>query len=109
MFSFQSHIQAISICIFLILLIQLIVFKDYIFLKKLYLFLDIGSDSYNLFYPAYVDFARYLRAEGFPTWSFSSGMGASIFPGGLNCPFNWFLYIIEPEYLTFSYKTLLED
>jgi hypothetical protein len=101
-FSFQSHIQAISICLFLILLIQLVVFKDYILFKKIYLFLDIGSDSYNLFYPAYVDCARYLRAEGFPTWSFSSGMGASVFPGGLNCPFNWILYIIGPENLAYG-------
>ncbi len=99
---FLDQIRGGYIFLFLVLVIQGIVFKDFIFLKKLYLFLDIGSDSYNLFYPAFVECARYIRTEGIPTWSFYSGMGESIFPGGLSSPFVWPLYMLGPEKLAYG-------
>jgi hypothetical protein len=101
-YSIGAKIRGIYVSLFLILLIQFVVFNDYIFLNKLYLFLDIGSDSYNLFYPAFVECARYFRTDGIPTWSFSNGMGGAIFPGGLSSPFLWPLYLAGPDNLAYG-------
>jgi uncharacterized membrane protein YfhO len=61
-------------------LISFIVFKDFIFFKKIYLFKDIGSDSINLYVPWINCFADYMKTEGTPAWSFEQGMGQNIFP-----------------------------
>ncbi len=86
----------------LLLIVQFAVFHDYIFLQKLYLFLDIGSDSYNIYYPNLVHDARYLRTEGIPTWSFYKGMGEAVFPGGIQNPFTLFLYALGPDRLGYG-------
>jgi hypothetical protein len=59
----------------LIALIIFFIFKDFIFLKKIYLFKDFGSDSINFFYPMYYSWADYVAKEGIPRWSFNQGMG----------------------------------
>lgn len=97
-----NHINGIYLLLGAVLLIQLFVFKDYIFFKKLYLFLDAGGDSYNLFYPSYVHSARYLRTDGIPTWSFYQGMGGNIFPGGISSPFGLILNMIGPDKLAYG-------
>jgi hypothetical protein len=101
-FTYFENTRGLYIYLFLVLLIQFFVFNDYILLKKLYLFLDIGSDSYNLFYPSFVESARHIRTDGIPTWSFNSGMGESIFPGGLSSPFMWPLYLLGPDKLAYG-------
>lgn len=69
-----------------------IIFKDYILLKQLYLFMDCGMDSLATFYPKWVHVANYLRKTGIPMWSFNCGMGKDIFPGEINNPFSLILY-----------------
>ena len=67
---------------FLFLLISLIIFfifKDFLLLKKTYLFKDIGFDTISQFYPAYYHLADYVSKAGFPLWSFNQGMGQNIF------------------------------
>jgi uncharacterized membrane protein YfhO len=86
----------------LVLAIATYIFWDFITLNKLYLFKDIGSDTVNQFYPRLVHAARYLREEGLPGWSFHHGMGQNFFPGGLNNPFNLFLYGLGPEKLAWG-------
>ena len=86
----------------LVLLIQLFVFKDYIFFDKLLIFLDAGCDAYNQFYPSFMHAARYIRTDGLPTWSFHVGMGQSIFPGGIANPFFWILNLFGPERLAYG-------
>jgi len=86
----------------IVLLIQLFIFKDYIFCNKLLVFLDAGCDAYNIFYPSFMHAARYIRTEGLPTWSFHSGMGQSIFPGYINSPFFWILNLFGPDRLAYG-------
>jgi uncharacterized membrane protein YfhO len=57
-----------------------IVFRDFISIKKVFLFKDIGSDTINMGYPLLVNVSEYLKTEGVPAWSFSQGMGQNIFP-----------------------------
>jgi uncharacterized membrane protein YfhO len=59
--------------------VAVMVFHDYLFFKKAYLFKDIGSDSVNIAYPSIVHVLDYVRAEGIPMWSFNQGMGQNIF------------------------------
>lgn len=97
-----NNVNGLYLLFSLVFIIQLFVFKDYIFFQKLYLFLDAGGDSYNHYYPAYIHNARYLRTDGIPTWSFYQGMGANVFPGGLSSPFGLILNIIGPDKLGFG-------
>jgi len=102
--------QGIYILIFLLTCIGIFTFKDYLLFRKLYIFLDIGSDSYNQVYPYFVNVADYLRGEGIPYWSFYHGMGQNIFPGEINNPFNLILYLLGRDYLPYgiAYVELLK-
>ncbi len=86
----------------LIVIIGIFVFKDYIFLKSLYLFKDIGSDTLNIGYPQLVHISEYLRTEGIPKWSFNQGMGQNIFPFALGNPFDLILYMLGKDYLAYG-------
>lgn len=61
--------------IVLILLIGFLAFPDYISIKKIYYFKDVGSDIINQNFPARIERENLLEEEKNPTWSFYSGMG----------------------------------
>lgn len=42
------------------------------------LYKDAGSDSINDYYPSFVHLSDYVRSHGFPSWSFSLGMGQDL-------------------------------
>lgn len=68
---------------YLILLVLLgcyVIFSDFISLKKVFLFKDIGSDTINMEHPMLIAYSEYIKHYGVPTWSFSQGMGQNIFP-----------------------------
>ena len=71
-------------CVFMLMII---IFHDFILGNSYYLFKDIGSDTINAVYPQLVLFAKYIRLEGFPLWSFAQGMGQNIMPS-FGDPFN---------------------
>lgn len=79
--------KALLAAMFLTMFVAFFVFKDFILLKKLYLFKDIGSDTLNGAYPFFYNFAYYFNEEGLPTWSFYEGMGQNIVGGFLRDPF----------------------
>lgn len=83
----------------LILLIGFFVFKDFLLFRKIAVFKDIGSDSLNLFYPKILNMSQYLSEEGYPMWSFSSGMGQNIFTNIIN-PLN-FIYFFPKEQIPY--------
>lgn len=63
------------------LVVLYFVFGDFIRLKKVYLFRDIGSDSINIYFPALTFMSDYLRNEsGVIGWTFQQGMGQNLFP-----------------------------
>lgn len=73
-------------------LIAFFIFRDYLLLTNVYLFKDIGSDTLNASYPTICMYADYLKQHGFPSWSFSYGIGQNILPFFLRDPFDIFLY-----------------
>lgn len=70
------------IFLFLLSLIGFLVFKDFLFFERLFLFTDIGSDTLNAAYPRMVHDNHYWLNEGWPiTWSHSVGMGKNLYQG----------------------------
>lgn len=80
-----------------ILSICFIVFNDFIFLKKIYLFKDIGSDSLNAVWPYMVQAVDSISSGNFLSWSFNFGMGQNASSYVFYDPFNVFLFIIGKE------------
>jgi hypothetical protein len=62
-----------------LLVIGALIFSDFIFGAKLLLYKDIGADSTNDTYPTFILLSDYIRAHGLPSWSFSVGMGQSVY------------------------------
>ena len=71
------------------------VFTDFINLKKVYLFRDIGSDSLNIYFPGLAFMSDYLKSEGVPGWSFEQGMGQNMFPFWFSDLFSDFLVLFD--------------
>jgi uncharacterized membrane protein YfhO len=72
-----------------------IIFQNFINLKKIFLFKDIGSDTINMYHPLLVNISDYLKKEGVPAWSFSQGMGQNIFPLWLGDFFSNFIMLFD--------------
>lgn len=83
----------------LILLSSYIVFSDFISLKKVYLFRDIGSDSINIYFPW---LTNYSDIDGIPGWSFSQGMGQNVFPIWLGDFFSDFLTLLDKTQIPYG-------
>lgn len=75
----------------ILLLACYFVFGDYISLKKVFLFTDIGSDTVNSYFPILVDNSNYAKAQSEIGWTFTQGMGQNIFPGFYGDMFFYFL------------------
>ena len=62
----------------LLAVVGCIIYRNFVFGEDTLLYKDIGSDSLNIFYPFFVHLSDYLRHSGFPSWSFSVGMGQAL-------------------------------
>ncbi len=82
-----------------LLLLTFYVLRNYLLLRDVFLFLDIGSDIPNAYYPYYKHFSEYIRQEGLPMWSFQRGMGQYIFPDVVSSPIMALLYLVSPTSL----------
>lgn len=85
----------------LISLIIFLVFKDFILLKKLFFFKDIGIDLINGAYPVLYSLSDYIVDDGFPKWSFNVGMGQNIMPYSIN-PFSLFTILMGKEWVYYT-------
>ena len=61
-----------------LLLVGALIYWRFLFGDAVLLYKDIGSDSLNSYYPDFVNLSRYIRSQGFPSWSFSVGMGQDL-------------------------------
>jgi hypothetical protein len=81
--------------------ICLILFFKYIFGDYLYIFVDIGSDTINSYYP-FLNFLNRHINDGFSLYSFNLGVGKSVLSYLLVDPFSIFIYICPNEYIASS-------
>ena len=63
----------------ILLVVGTLIFSDFVFGAKVLLYKDYGGDSVNDTYPTLIHLSDYLHAHGLPSWSFSVGMGQSIY------------------------------
>jgi Bacterial membrane protein YfhO len=61
-----------------LLLVSALIFRDFLFGNSVLVYKDAGSDSINDYYPSFVHLSDYVRSNGFPSWSFSLGMGQDL-------------------------------
>lgn len=79
-----------------------IIFQDFISLKKIYLFKDIGSDSINFNYPWLIGASEYLKNESQMGWSFYQGMGQNAFPLWLSDFFSVVLTLFDKSVIPYG-------
>ncbi len=96
-FSKLTNNTAFVVALGLILLVVFFVFKDFIFLKNVFLYKDIGSDTLNGIYPSYYFAADYFHKSGMPGWSFQEGMGQNILGLYTRDPFLMIAVLIGPQ------------
>lgn len=82
--------------------LTLILFSKYLFGPNLYIFNDVGSDTITVFFPNFVQSARYFQEVGLPGWSFYIGIGTNFYPGYLLNPFQWVFLPMEPAQIAYS-------
>ncbi|MFN3851096.1 MAG: YfhO family protein [Spirosomataceae bacterium] len=80
LFDSVSNWQGIIFFGVLMLILTIVLYKDFISGKYLFVYKDIGSDAYNTHYPNYVHHINYLLKEGTPQWSFNQGLGQNLYP-----------------------------
>ncbi len=76
----------------LILIAAVVLYKDFLFGKNVFLFKDIGSDSYNFDFPKFYHLADYWERFGLPSWSFEQGLGQNMHPSWFD-PFTFLLVL----------------
>lgn len=84
------------------LVVCYIIFSDFISLKKVYLFRDIGSDSLNIYFPWLAGTSDYLKTESSLGWSFSQGMGQNLFPTSIGDFFSNFLTYFDKSKIPYG-------
>lgn len=92
----------LSVMLGLLMLICFIVFHKFILGFAVYLFKDMGSDTLNYSYPAFINIAETIRSGALPGWSFEQGMGQNVFPFSLNDPATYLLYLLGGDNLAFG-------
>ena len=83
---------SIFILLFILIIASAILYKDFLFGKNIFLFKDIGSDSYNFDYPKLYHLADYWQKFGSPGWSFEQGLGQNMHPYWFD-PFTFLLVL----------------
>lgn len=86
----------------IVLIVSYLVFSDFISLKKVYLFRDIGSDSLNIYFPWLAGTSDYLKNESGLGWSFAQGMGQNLFPTSLGDFFSNFLTYFDKSKIPYG-------
>jgi uncharacterized membrane protein YfhO len=62
----------------ILLFVGLAIFWPFVFGDGVLLYRDIGSDSLTSYYADFVHLSKYIRTDGFPSWSFHVGMGQDL-------------------------------
>ncbi|TMV50798.1 YfhO family protein [Paenibacillus mesophilus] len=88
----------------LISIICLYVYRDFITLSKLYVYLDWGWDTYGNYWAWYAYLIDWAKA-GFPMWNFKGGIGSSIFSVSnyIFDPFNLFYIFLSKKILAYMF------
>ncbi len=87
---------ALGLLVGILVLTGFWIFKDFVLAKKTILYLDIGSDMGNAFFPFNKLATDYFQEYGLLSWSFKQGMGQDISPL-MNSPLYYFFFLGNAE------------
>lgn len=90
----KRNIRTLLLLTILTGLTALLVFRPYIFGRKLLAFTDIGSDTANLYLSQYISIVRKLRSGQLSLWDSTNGFGINLFQLNLTSPFLDVVYLV---------------
>lgn len=70
--------RGLLVAALILLCVGLAIYWRFVFGDGLLLYRDIGSDSLTSYYADFVHLSKYIRTDGFPSWSFHIGMGQDL-------------------------------
>ncbi|GAA0727085.1 hypothetical protein GCM10008905_24280 [Clostridium malenominatum] len=89
------------IILLVIIIPAIILYWKYIIFEKIYVFNDIGSDSYFQTFPGMIYNAKYIyKYKSIPMWSFNVGLGQNFFTQYLD-PFNLLIALFGENLVTY--------
>lgn len=65
--------------LFILLFSLYFIFKDFLFNKNVFVYTDIGADTFNQYYPYLYNLATNIKNHSFSFWNFNYGLGTSLF------------------------------
>lgn len=65
----------------------LLIFKDYLFGGKFFVFMDIGADTYDQYMMQYQTIIHHIKEGSFSLWDFNNGFGVNMYSLSLYDPF----------------------
>ncbi len=96
-----TELQHILLLVFLLAVLCAFVYGGFLSGRKFYAYTDMGSDTYNSYWPCYSYFVDVYRSGQFSFWNFEEGLGTSVFT---NSEFAFDPFIIM--FLPFGKQTL---
>ena len=81
-----------------------LIYGPFIFGERLYVYMDIGADTYSSYWPYYVFFSEFVKGMNFGFWSFNFGLGGNILTTHnlLFDPFNFILFLFNKEIIDYG-------
>ena len=64
----------------LLVLLEVLLYRDFLFGRSVFVFTDFGDDSYTLYYPQMQQQLEALGRGELPGWSFAAGLGRNTYP-----------------------------
>ncbi len=63
----------------LVLIVYFVIYIPLLLAGKMYIYLDVGADTYASYWPMYAFIRDYFRAADFYSWSYQIGLGSNVF------------------------------
>jgi uncharacterized membrane protein YfhO len=81
----------------LVLIVYFVIYMPLFLTGKMYIYLDIGADTYAAYWPTYAFIRDYFQTARFYSWSYQIGLGSNVFilsPWPFD-PYNIFIIIFD--------------
>lgn len=69
--------QVVLFWCFILFISIIFIYGDFLLGRKFFIFNDLGADTFNQYYPLYINLAQRIREGSFSLWNWSTGLGAS--------------------------------
>ena len=97
-------LHPIVVLFVLMLVTAIVVYSPYLFLKQIFVYSDIGSDTVYVYYPFFSSLARKISNQDFSMWDFTYGTGNNILTrqSDVGSIFTWLTCIFGAKYIKYA-------